>query len=717
MHQAIYTNNGGWKVTEATPDLPAEVAEQVGKFNDAFVRAYEEYSNAYTKKIHVFKCVNNYAYYLCADRDGRVDQAGRKSLLVHCYANSLQGDVDDFIAHDDYLIAFSLDNFSDHVMQGEVVYDRPMTMTAAMEKCGLNQRKLQRLLRCVYSVLMDPSEATLNIHVPDESYIKPVMLCVYHVMPYSVRRLVSYSTIPLKLGAVTITFVTPEVPTGYSRTKLLSHEAQGGMHLLLDTMEEIGFDEDFLRNVKRDTLFNDALCEDAESADLQEKLRRFQELEDDLKFSVSDNTARHIKNLQTLHQLQRFAECNDDSEITNKEISLLTGQVLRFRFESDFTNKHLVRLIECCEKRDINLGESAMSAMQKKYSNTHDTAVSEAIFHFNCVNTLKLPQKEQIESLRRTYIEDKELFYKTLECLRENDRSVDKLDTARTFDFLFANRIGPGLTIRTIGELKKYLESVKRAAFVPQPLVNGFVSEKIKNVFKVYVQDEPFDKEAFKRYFLEYCQFAKEIVPEENYQGVVKSARMSYWNNFDISKIKKEDFDFYSWMIQDSDGIHMAETVKQIIELVYHRKIQLGTFGYETKMILKTISDFSKQEALLEFLTRIAVEKYPPDSLIRQSLDRWIDFAMVYTECSGKIKNIYDFAFVYRITIMTDASAYVTTEKPKYELMEIMNQALAYGEMGKDGSVYAQEIADAIKHQTRHNPLQGFTNLFKRKGE
>ena len=23
MHQAIYTNDGGWKVTEATPELPA----------------------------------------------------------------------------------------------------------------------------------------------------------------------------------------------------------------------------------------------------------------------------------------------------------------------------------------------------------------------------------------------------------------------------------------------------------------------------------------------------------------------------------------------------------------------------------------------------------------------------------------------------------------------------------------------------------------------
>lgn len=702
--QAIYTNNNGWGIQEASSELPSDVIRDFEQLSLTINETYDRYQGKYNQKIFVVKYMSGYVYYMCSDGTGFTDHVGRNNVLTHGYMFPINENPD-IIRDDAKLISFSYNNFSDHINSSDCIYDESTDIFSDMKICGLDNDKLSFLLTCVYETLLDTSNQTLHIRISNENMIKPCMRCIYHFMPYSLRKEVSYSTIPLTDGTTTITFITPDFPVLNFNYKYIDLQTADNNISYLDAITD------------KTTFSSKFICKAADSDKHQyliKTLNKFDEYEKDFKVHDNASISQRITILQVIYLLIKFEKNN---EVTDKNVILLLNRLIRINFESPKSNNTLINLLDYCSKKRLKLNDSIMEALQKKCAKTKSTAVKDRIFDYTCENMLTLDTEKIAKQLIVSYTDERDYFFKVVECIRQKDTSPNKHKTSLALDIVFSDEYQKNCyPIDSLQNLKEYYNDVLKADFTLHPKVDEFIKIKLKEVFINYISDRTYSKDKFLRFYNDdYREYIKSgIVRNEDINPILLTAKKEFWKRFDIREFKKEDFDVYKIMAHDSPPApENWIMVSKIMELIKDdSRKSLNEYRKTSINIIEKLEKYEEKLYITNLLLKTANEKYKTDS----QLDEWCYFM---AELSYRLdENPYKLAFKFNIKIMINNpdENYNNDNNLTIDYLEYLQKSAAeLADTDFDFAERVQEISDTLNDVIKkRSKKKGLFSKFKK---
>ena len=703
-YQAIYGNNNGWGIQQASDNIPAEAAKTFTDYSTTLNRSFAQYKDLYQGVVYVHKNDGKYAYHMVATNDSSTDRSGRSNVLTHGFIIPLADDPKMY-AENDRLVSFSPDNFSDSLRFELPEYDLPYPVFAeAMQRCDISAQKLERLVRCIYAILEEGASETLHIFVPDIEYVRDVMLCIYQVMPYSLRPEVSYSSVPMTDGFTTVTFVTPDFPAINRSPK--TFDLLTGEENVLDATTESELDKHIG--------FHSYLCMClSREENLRTELEYLDLHETNLRSAGMTGIAARLDLLSLILQMQRFTE--NDPSLTEKEMLMLLVRLLNLPQESEEADRALCDLIAYFDRNDTQLNDRVTASMQRKYSMTRSDSVRNAIFLYNCRSLRKLGKNEQCMQLLEIYKENRDLFRLNIQSIKEHDKSEGKADSADLLDTLYADYIGRMRRPETIDGISAICREAGEAEFSPHPHFDAFLMEQMLAAVTVYASQQSCSQAVFSPFWNQWLDLLSNLVSDENGRAEMTAfAKEAYWRAFDISQFEEADMEFYRSMATDPDRAPNWKTVRSIIDLMRAEpdQMSLRAFGTGSLSFLAAIPDEAARGRVIGMLIRHAKSMYGNAA----DVDEWMDFLRELTEQDSSVNNPYTYVFEAEITPLYENAAerYAESSTDKLGFAEYQRLLKEYAEQGGSYSAKALETADVLKAVAKKK-FGALGGLFRRK--
>ncbi|MBR4199705.1 MAG: hypothetical protein IKQ91_00315 [Oscillospiraceae bacterium] len=690
-YQAIYANVNGWGIQQASSDLPADAAKSFTDYSTMLNRSFSQYRDRYQGTIGILICDGKYVFRMRAVNDSSSDLSGRNTVSTHGFIRRLS-DFPALYQENAKLVSFSEANFSGQLRQEPAVYDEPLPdIAGALSHCGLSAETLEKLLRCIYALLLSGSDDTLHIRVPDQSYIQPCMMCIYQALPYSIRPRVSCSNVPVADGAVTVTFLIPDFPQINQNPRFFD----------LLTGEENVLDADTEYELDKHIAFHHYICMCARySSELRRLLESLQLQENALHIPQNAGISVRLDLLQLIYQMQLFEM--RDSSLTEKDILLLLMRLLNLQLESEYTERTLIHLLQYCDKTQVTLNERVLASMQKKYSQTKNEEVRETIFAFNSKQLLLLGKNDLCKKLSTVYQEDPVLFQRTVQSLREYDNSPEQEITSEALDLLFADYIGRKAPPQDMAQLRRFCDAVGNTGFAPHPFTDAFIREQLPHIAGNYAETHSTARRDFEPFWNSFQNLLCELIPDANERAETHEfAKEAYWRAFRIQTFAEADTDFYRSLAADPDRSPNWKYVRSILDLfrMTPDQMRLRSYSQSASGIVKQLENADDREhmigALIAHASRIYTKPDDPDG--------WILFLSEMTTLSQQITNFYSYVFRYEIRQLCDHAeeVYMHSSADKTEFAEYQRLAREYAEQGGKNASLAAETADALKRVSR----------------
>ncbi len=700
--QAIYANVNGWGIQQASENLPADAAKTFTDYSTTLNRTFSQYKDLYQGAVYALKSDGKYAFCLQAVNDGTFDHSGRSNVRTHGFIFPLESNPD-FYPMNRYLVSFSAQNFSDSLRQEDFIYDEPLPeITAAMEHCGFDTEKLEKLLRCVYALLLSGSEDTLHIRVPDQSYIRDCMLCIYQGLPYSIRKEVSYSNVPMTDGFATVTFLTPDFPE--INRNLYFYDLLTGEENLLDAGTEADLDKHIA--------FHHYVCESVPyETELRDLLLFFQQQEEALHIPDTLGISVRLDLIHLICQMIKFDESR--SEMTEKEILLLMMRLLNLQLESDYSNEILARLLQYCAENGVSINERVMASVQKKYAAAKDETLRQALFTFQCRQLLTLGKNDLCRQLFSSYQESPALFGQMAACIRANDSTPDQEFSTEAFDQLYADYIGRYTAPETLPQIRSFYAQVQQLAFAPHPFTDRFLKEQMLKAVGRFAAQSAAEKQ-FAPFWREWNEFLQSIVPEQNERlETVAQAKEAYWQAFRPEIFTEDETDFYRSMAADPERSETWRKIRGVIDLLRtDAEVSIRTYRSEAAAAVRSFEGDAARENLTGVLIRHARQIYTDP----MQIDGWIAFLSELAAESKEGHNFYAYVFQYDIKLLYENAdaAYAESAADKNEFAEYQRLIKEFAEQNSTYAAKANETADALKRVSKKK-FGGIAGLFKKK--
>ncbi|HAG13424.1 MAG TPA: hypothetical protein DCG49_06130 [Ruminococcus sp.] len=703
-YQAIYANDNGWGIQEASDDLPADAAKSFTDFSTTLNRTFSQYKDSYQGEIYAVKSDGKYLFFLQAANTGESDQSGRSNVRTQGFIFPLDAHPG-LLPQNRMLVSFSQQNFTGSLRTEPCVFEEPFPLASeAMVRCGLDTPKLSKLIRCIYTLLLSGAEDTLHIRVPDQKYIRDCMVCIYQGLPYSVRKEVSYSNVPAADGFVTATFLTPNFPEINRHIKYF--DLLSGTENVLDAAAE--------SDLEKHTAFHQYVCDSVPYEDaLNTLLSEFQKQEDAFHLPETISIAGRLDMIHLICQMIKFDEARD--EMTEKEILLLLMRLLNLQLESEFSEDILVRMLHYCELHSLNLNERISASMQKKFSTTKSDAVRDAIFQYQSRQLLYLGKNELCRKLYSMYEEDRPLFEQTVRCLRESDPSTDQENSTDALDLLYSDYIGRNFSGKTLDQIQAFYEEIVQCGFQPHPRSDAMLKERMLLAVETFTVQESPERAVFEPFWEQWNRFLQTLIPEENeQQETVVFGKEMYWNSFDLTRFSEQDIPFYRSMACEPERSKNWTTVRDLIDILLYRTVEdnLRAFSQAAAGAARRIPAGAAREHIIALLIRHARNTYrKPDEI-----NIWIAFLKRMAQLSDQTANFFSFVFRHDIRLMYEDAEdhYMLCNADKNELAEYQRLLRDIEEEDTVSGDQAGELADALKKVSRRK-YGGLSGLFRRK--
>ncbi|MCL1809212.1 MAG: hypothetical protein FWG42_05490 [Clostridiales bacterium] len=202
IHQASFTRVGGqgtcdgWQTVNVSPGAPADAVASFSRFQSSNVHDPEFDEEDKGEKIVTELQADGNCVFLTRIKYGLKDQLGRPSM----FANSFFIGINEFARNPQAVLGIKGENFRFDVESTkpdahEVLLSEKLSLTAAAESIGLSREMHLVLARCVLHAQGISTKAALHL-ICDcaEETVRYAMFCICMSVPYSFRRIMSFST-------------------------------------------------------------------------------------------------------------------------------------------------------------------------------------------------------------------------------------------------------------------------------------------------------------------------------------------------------------------------------------------------------------------------------------------------------------------------------------------------------------------------------------------
>ncbi len=208
--QCCYTNasrevgnvvGSGWEAVCVSEGLPSEAYSMCRKIQSANSCINGVMTDENGKILNLLEISGN-GTFICMIRTqyGLLDRMKRANMFSHAYVFPCKDN--DFVKDPNRLLTIDNGNFkTDEQAAMEKAEDftrlPAFDIVHAMEKCGLDNKKLGVMVKCVYAQMMDK-----NIVKPlfiqydgTEEHMRALLFCIYYCLPFSLRRRLSVASV------------------------------------------------------------------------------------------------------------------------------------------------------------------------------------------------------------------------------------------------------------------------------------------------------------------------------------------------------------------------------------------------------------------------------------------------------------------------------------------------------------------------------------------
>lgn len=201
FYQACYgkPNNINWSLFNMSPDIPSPVKD-----------FYERSENSNTpqnlnNEDMVDKNGNPLCLYELISQPGMIavsktmygskDNMGRAKMFSHGFIFTEENALNE----PNDMLTISDENFKFEINEtekipSELIRDERYSLEAAMQKCGMTENDLISLMGCVYISIVSATDFPMYIIAENKDEImKPLMYCIYSMLPHALRNMLSFS--------------------------------------------------------------------------------------------------------------------------------------------------------------------------------------------------------------------------------------------------------------------------------------------------------------------------------------------------------------------------------------------------------------------------------------------------------------------------------------------------------------------------------------------
>lgn len=415
IYQASYGKPGNvnWELFQASPDLPGEMRsyfERVGSrcTPQMMDREAIEDESRQSKEFFLYE-ISSFQGIICLTCAkyglNDFDAGGRRKMTAKGYL----GYVQDGVLNDPNTFLSIADDRIDVMarVQEPISRTEGYTLAGAMDQAGLSWQDLISLMSCIYLIITGMSNRPFVIVSKQVSNImKPVIYCIYRMLPYSLRHLLSFSNANT-LGNALLKGVV-----------FSDHAYMNWDSFNLDT-KNLSMNLSLIQQKKEDFPFLYRAM-DLSSEQFSIYCQRLQEIV----YQLTHKVAAEYRT--TVFADIVLSNPITETQKTNEELLRFIFQLLvRAPMQSQFADDYLVAWLQEYAKRNVPYNDALMQRLGKRVDLSNNKTLREIYCQLQISGLLQKGEKDALSFLYEQKKKGKDIFSQWIDRLLEHSQGKD----------------------------------------------------------------------------------------------------------------------------------------------------------------------------------------------------------------------------------------------------------------------------------------------------